>query len=46
MKNFFFKKKKALVGADITENSFYKQIHMVKAEARLKAGAMSMLEAV
>lgn len=41
---FFFLK--ALAGADITENSFYKQIHMVKEEAGLKAGMVSVLEAM
>lgn len=44
--HYFFFFLKALAGADITENSFYKQIHMVKKEAGLKAEMVSVLEAM
>lgn len=36
--------KKTLAGANITESSFFKQIHVAKAEVTLKAGMMSVLE--
>lgn len=38
--------KKTLAGANITESSFFKQIHVAKAEVTLKAGMMSELEVV
>lgn len=50
MKSYFFffliKRKSILAVADVTENSFYKQIHVVKVEAGLKAGVVPVLEAV
>lgn len=41
---FLIKRKSILAVADVTENSFYKQIHVVNVEAGLKAGVVPVLE--